>query len=70
EADNVAAPFRAMPSGDPIQAGEVFEIMTEPGQTLLFGTDGELSLDKNVERNEDAKNLGEAWLGIGKEFSL
>lgn len=70
EADNVAGPFRVAPSGGPVMPGEVFEIMTEPGQTVFFGTDGELSLDKNVDRNADAKNLGEAWLGIGKEFSL
>ncbi len=68
--DGVGDPFLVASSGERRLPGEAFEFDTEPGQTILLRSDGPLSIEKDVSRNGDAKSLGEAWLGIGKEFSL
>ena len=68
--DGVGDPFLVASSGERRLPGEAFEFDTEPGQTILLRSDGPLSIEKDVSRNSDAKSLGEAWLGIGKEFSL
>ena len=68
--DQVEGPFRIAPSGELLRPGEIAEIDTAPGQTILLRSAGALSVEKDVSRNEDAKSLDEAWLGIGKEFSL